>query len=136
MYISNKDELYTFDEFEILKTVVESKSDSSDSILIQKIISLQKSLEEKKDSMAIFFMPQNTFAVFSIFQGSSSLEGFTLLELQRLYNLLLLVTDDELKEFCTQKQHMENKLKVLIDFIKQGNEVYPMLTPADYLMNV
>ena len=71
--IIKKEEAYTYDELALLEENFlpmiqdEGQREAAGGI----IRSLKLSLENQKNSSAIFFMPQNTFNIFSLIQGDN-----------------------------------------------------------------
>ena len=128
--IIKKEEAYTYDELawleeKLLPLIADKTQQSSVSGILK---SLKKSLENHKSSMAIFFMPQNTFNIFSLIQGDNSICKLQKEDIQALYNAF-----DLLKECSSQPiyTHLHKKLEVLNTFLQQGNNVTPTAITAD-----
>ena len=89
--IIKKDEAYTYDELEMIEesllplVVDEDQREAAGDILR----SLKASLENQKASAAVFFMPQNTFNIFSLIQGDNSICKIAKENIEALY------TDEE-----------------------------------------
>ncbi|MDY2825095.1 MAG: hypothetical protein SOT45_04850, partial [Treponema sp.] len=78
IFILKKPEVYSFDELSFIKKIVE-QSDSSSSEnkpVLEKLNKMLLSIEETKENTAVFFMPEATYAVFSIFQGETAICDF------------------------------------------------------------
>ena len=73
--IIQKEEAYTYDEVALLEEkllplIADEKEKQATGQILQ---SLKASLENQKTSAAIFFLPQNTFNIFSLIQGDNSI---------------------------------------------------------------
>ena len=131
--IIKKEEAYTFDELALLEekllplVVAEQKTEIGEVLK-----SLKASLENQKASMAIFFMPQNTFNIFSLIQGDNSICKITKENVQALYNAFDLFDEAEQPVYS----HLQKKLKVLKEYLEQGNAVTPTAITADNFTTV
>lgn len=127
MIISNKDELYTFDELNYVFGFIENPFPADKVFVAQKIQILLQSLQGNKEGLAIFFMPKSTFDVFSMF-GSNSVSCE--IELEDVKKMIELISDckNQEEEF---NQHVLKKLLVLKEFLQQGNKVYPVASASD-----
>lgn len=132
MLISEKDELYTFYELSYVRNLLiadEGKSENYE-ILSSKLEILQKKLNPNQKNMAIFFMPEQTFNVFSMLQGINFDVEITEKDLEKMISVVLKSEESSLKN------HILKKLKVLLEFIENGNKVFPFPTPTDNLKEV
>lgn len=128
--IIQKEEAYTYDELEwleekLLYLISDKKQKTSASRLLK---NLKASLENQKTSKAIFFMPQNTFNIFSMIQGDNSICKIQKEDIEALYKAF-----DFLKENIDQPiyTHLHKKLEVLNTYLQQGNNVTPTVITAD-----
>lgn len=132
MLISEKDELYTFYELSYVRNLLiadDGKSENHE-ILSSKLEILQKKLNPNQKNMAIFFMPEQTFNVFSMLQGINCDVEITEKDLEKMISVVLKSEESSLKN------HILKKLKVLLEFIENGNKVFPFPTPTDNLKEV
>ena len=123
--ITTKDEAYSYDELQLLeeKVLPLVKDSGQQNFLAQIFVSLKNKIEKHKDSMAIFFMPQNAFNIFSLFQGDNSICNI------QKENIEALITAFDLIEAKNQDKVYSNiykKIKVLNDYLQQGNSVSPI----------
>ena len=128
--IINKEEAYTYDELELIEEkLLPLVADEAQKVAAAQVLnSLKRSLENQKASMAIFFMPQNTFNIFSLIQGDNSICKITKENIEALYNAFALIDDWKSQPlFC----HLHKKLKLLNDYLEQGNAVTPTAITAD-----
>lgn len=130
MLISEKDELYTFYELSYVRNLLIADDGKSENyeILSSKLEILQKKLNP--NNMAIFFMPEQTFNVFSMLQGINCDVEITEKDLEKMISVVLKSEESSLKN------HILKKLKVLLEFIENGNKVFPFPTPTDNLKEV
>lgn len=130
LFILKKPEVYSFDELSFIKKIVE-QSDSSSSenkpVLekLNKMLLSLLSIEETKENTAVFFMPEATYAVFSIFQGETAICDFTQKDSQQIIDILNSENDNS-----EIKLHISKKLKILNDFFKDGNSAKPVPSQA------
>ena len=132
MLISEKDELYTFYELSYVKNLLIADDGKSENyeILSSKLEILQKKLNPNQNNMAIFFMPEQTFNVFSMLQGINCDVEITEKDLEKMISVVLKSEESSLKN------HILKKLKVLLEFIENENKVFPFPTPTDNLKEV
>lgn len=127
IFILKKPEVYSFDELSFIKKIVE-QSDSSPSenkAVLEKLNKMLLSIEETKENTAVFFMPEATYAVFSIFQGETAICDFTQKDSQQIIDILNSENDNS-----EIKLHISKKLKILNDFFKDGNSAKPVPSQA------
>lgn len=127
LFILKKPEVYSFDELSFIKKIVE-QSDSSSSenkAVLEKLNKMLLSIEETKENTAVFFMPEATYAVFSIFQGETSICDFAQKDSQQIIDILNSENDNSEIEL-----HILKKLKILNDFFKDGNSAKPVPSQA------
>ena len=127
--IIKKDEAYTYDELafieeRLLPLVTDEQKEATGEILL----SLKASLENQKTSAAVFFMPENTFNIFSLIQGDNSICKITKENIKALCKALNLADDLAGKPIFN---HLKKKLQVLNDYLQQGNAVCPTVIAAD-----
>lgn len=128
--IIKKEEAYTFDELALLEENFlpmiqdEGQREAAGGI----IRSLKLSLENQKNSSAIFFMPQNTFNIFSLIQGDNSICKITKENIEALYKAFDMIEDCESQPIYS---HLKKKLKTLNEYLEQGNDVTPTVIAAD-----
>lgn len=128
--IIKKEEAYTYDELDFLEekllplVVDQTQRNAAAEILS----SLKASLENQKSSMAVFFMPQNTFNIFSLIQGDNSICKVQKENIEVLYKAFDLIDDWEIK---TIYKHLHNKIKTLKEYLQQGNSVTPTAITVD-----
>ena len=123
LFILKKPEVYSFDELSFIKKIVE-QSDSSSSenkAVLEKLNKMLLSIEETKENTAVFFMPEATYAVFSIFQGETAICDFAQKDSQQIIDILNSENDNS-----EIKLHILKKLKILNDFFKDGNSAKPV----------
>ena len=127
IFILKKPEVYSFDELSFIKKIVE-QSDSSPSEnkpVLAKLNKMLLSIEETKENTAVFFMPEATYAVFSIFQGETAICDFAQKDSQQIIDILNSENDNS-----EIKLHISKKLKILNDFFKDGNSAKPVPSQA------
>lgn len=127
LFILKKLEVYSFDELSFIKKIVE-QSDSSPSEnkpVLEKLNKMLLSIEETKENTAVFFMPETTYAVFSIFQGETAICDFAQKDSQQIIDILNSENDNS-----EIKLHISKKLKILNDFFKDGNSAKPVPSQA------
>lgn len=146
MLISIKDELYTFDELNFLQNAI---SDGQNDSLPQKIQKLADSLKQNPKTQAIFFMPRQSYEIFSIFQNSAAVCDFSANDAeilaQKIHNFaknpeeLLKIANIDCKNpknAGTFVKSLYEKLSVLKNFLLEGNQVFPVVTVADNLSEI
>ena len=128
--IIKKEEAYTYDELDFLEEKllplvedIEQKPDINEFLHCLKV-----SLENQKTSSAVFFMPQDTFNIFSLIQGNNSICKINKENIKALYNAFDFVNDCEKH---TIYKHLKKKLQMLNDYLEQGNSVLPTVIAAD-----
>lgn len=128
-----KDELYTFDELVLIKQSLEKENQKSGNFADElKILGLlMEGTGNNPEKTAVFFMPLQTFNIFAMIQGDNSLCSIKTENLEKIFSVfqknekqLLNATEDEKSLIC-------KKLKVLLEFLRSGNEVKPVITPVD-----
>lgn len=127
--IIKKDEAYTYDELafieeSLLPLVTDEQKETAEKILF----SLKASLENQKTSAAVFFMPENTFNIFSLIQGDNSICKITKENIEALYKAFCVIDDWASRQIL---RHLQKKLKTLNDYLQQGNAVTPTVIAAD-----
>lgn len=127
--IINKDEAYSYDEISYLeKSILPLVTENQKASLSAVLKNLKDSVENHQDSMAVFFMPQETFEVFAMLQGDNSI--------CRLHNediaaLCLAFDSVEAKARDALYNHLQKKIKTLNDYLQQGKRVMPTAIQAD-----
>ncbi|MCR5062058.1 MAG: hypothetical protein K6A89_02115 [Treponema sp.] len=128
--IIKKEEAYTYDELDFLEEKllplvedIELKLSAGDFLR-----SLKESLENQKASSAVFFMPQETFNIFSLIQGDNSICKINKNSINALYKAFDFVDDFEKHPVYS---HLKKKLQMLDDYLEQGNSVSPTVIAAD-----
>lgn len=127
--IIKKDEAYTYDELafieeRLLPLVTDEQKEATGEILL----SLKASLENQKTSAAVFFMPENTFNIFSLIQGDNSICKISKENIEALCRAFDLADDLASKPIFS---HLKKKLQVLNEYLQQGNAVTPTVIAAD-----
>lgn len=127
IFILKKPEVYSFDELSFIKKIVEQSdySSSENKAVLEKLNKMLLSIEETKENTAVFFMPEATYAVFSIFQGETAICDFTQKDSQQIIDILNSENDNS-----EIKLHISKKLKILNDFFKDGNSAKPVPSQA------
>ena len=128
--IIKKEEAYTYDEVDFLKEkLLPLMKDEEEKISAGQLLNnLKASLENQKTSAAVFFMPQNTFNIFSLIQGDNSICKITKENIEALCKAFDLADDLAGKPIFN---HLKKKLQVLNDYLQQGNAVSPTVIAAD-----
>ena len=131
--IINKEEAYSYDELALLEEkILPLVADAQKAEAGEVLKSLKASLENQKNSMAIFFMPQNTFNIFSLIQGDNSICKIQKENIHALYNAFDLFDEAEQPVYA----HLHKKIKVLNEYLEQGNAVTPTAITADSFTKV
>lgn len=128
--IIKKDEAYTYDEVSFLEEkllpfLADEKQKRDAGAMLR---ALKLSLENQKNSSAVFFMPQNTFNIFSLIQGDNSICKITKENIEALYNTF------DFNDDCDNKpiyKHLYKKVQTLNEYLQQGNAVTPIVIAAD-----
>lgn len=128
--IIKKEEAYTYDELnlieeKLLPLVTDEGQKSSAGEVLR---ALKKSLENQKNSAAIFFMPQNTFNIFSLIQGDNSICKITRENIEALYKVFDLAGNQANQPVY---KHLQKKIQTLNNYLQQGNAVTPTVIAAD-----
>ncbi|MCR5284440.1 MAG: hypothetical protein K6D95_02480 [Treponema sp.] len=128
--IIKKEEAYTYDELnlieeKLLPLVADEGQKSAVGGLLQ---ALKESLENQKTSSAVFFMPQNTFNIFSLIQGDNSICKITKENIEALCKVFDLAGIQAEKPVY---KHLQKKLQTLNEYLQQGNMVTPTVIAAD-----
>ncbi len=128
--IIKKEEAYTYDEVNFLEEkVLPLIADEKQKRATGEVLSrLKASLECQKNSAAIFFMPQNTFNIFSLIQGDNSICKIEKENIEVLYSAFALISDCDNKPIY---KHLQNKVQTLNEYLQQGNAVTPTVIAAD-----
>ena len=114
---SKKNELYTADELCTIKTALSEATEKSAS-LIEKITKMQNSIKDKQ-KQALFFMPAQTYNLFSVFKNQNAICDISKNDIKAVISIL---------EKSSLPQRLMEKLNVLNDFLQQDNTVYPVVT--------
>lgn len=127
IFILKKPEVYSFDELSFIKKIVEQSdySSSENKAVLEKLNKMLLLIEETKENTAVFFMPEATYAVFSIFQGETAICDFAQKDSQQIIDILNSENDNS-----EIKLHISKKLKILNDFFKDGNSAKPVPSQA------
>ena len=128
--IIKKDEAYTYDELDFLeeRLLPHVAHDAQKISAAEVLHSLKASLANQKTSAAVFFMPKNTFNIFSLIQGDNSICKITKENIESLCKAFDLADDLASKPIFS---HLKKKLQVLNEYLQQGNEVTPTVIAAD-----
>ena len=130
--IIQKEEAYTYDEVALLeeKLLPLIADEKEKQAAGQVLHSLKASLENQKTSAAIFFMPQNTFNIFSLIQGDNSICKITKEDIEALYKAFDFLEESESCGLPVYN-HLKKKVQTLNEYLQQGNEVTPTVIAAD-----
>ena len=128
--IIKKEEAYTYDELNLIEeNLLPLMADEGERCAAGEVLrALKKSLENQKTSSAVFFMPQNTFNIFSLIQGDNSICKITKENIEALCKVF------DLADIQTEKpvyRHLQKKLETLNEYLQQGNSVTPTVIVAD-----
>ncbi len=128
--IIKKEEAYTYDELNLIeeKLLPLVKDEKERGAAGEVLRALKKSLENQKNSSAVFFMPQNTFNIFSLIRGDNSICKITRENIEALCKVVALLDDSEGQEIY---KHIQKKLETLNEYLQQGNMVTPTVIAAD-----
>lgn len=128
--IIKKEEAYTYDELNLIEEkllpLVSDKGQKSSAGEVLR--ALKKSLENQKNSAAIFFMPQNTFDIFSLIQGDNSICKITRENIEALCKVFDLAGNQANQPVY---RHIQKKVQTLNEYLQQGNAVTPTVISAD-----
>ena len=130
--IINKEEAYTYDELAFLEEkLLPLLKDEKQSRGMEKVLSsLKASLEHQRSSAAVFFMPQNTFNIFSLIQGDNSICKIAKEDIEALYKAFDFLEESESCGLPVYN-HLKKKVQTLNEYLQQGNEVTPTVIAAD-----
>ena len=128
--IIKKEEAYTYDELNLIEEkLLPLVSDEGQKSAAGEVLrALKKSLENQKNSAAIFFMPQNAFNIFSLIQGDNSICKITRENIEALYKVFDLAGNQASQPVY---KHLQKKIQTLNDYLQQGNAVTPTVIAAD-----
>ena len=128
--IIKKEEAYTYDELNLIEeNLLPLVSDEGQKSSAGEVLrALKKSLENQKNSAAIFFMPQNTFNIFSLIQGDNSICKITRENIEALCKVFDLAGNQASQPVY---KHLQKKIQTLNDYLQQGNAVTPTVIAAD-----
>ena len=127
--IIQKEEAYTYDELDGLEEMIlPLVNEEQKGALADVLRCLKASLENQKNFAAIFFMPQNTFNIFSLIQGDNSICKISKEDIEALYKAFSLIDDREDQPIF---KHLQKKVQVLNEYLGQGNAVTPTVIAAD-----
>lgn len=128
-YALKKPEVYSHDEIKFLKNCVDSQAEKADEYkaLQEKLYEMEKAICANRTDTAIFFMPQTTYDIFSIFQGQNSICNFLKEDAQLLMEALSAANQEENRKYV---EHVLQKVKILNDFLSAGNSVQPVPSAA------
>ena len=124
LYISEKEEAYTYDEILFIKDCNDKKH------LEKKLELLAKAVKDNKKTSAIFFMPKASYEISSLFQGDILICEIEKSDTQNLLDSL------KWKEASFIQRHVFGKLKTLLEYLQEGNSVYPVVIQADCLKKI
>lgn len=128
--IIKKEEAYTYDELNLIEEkVLPLVTDEGQKSAAGEVLrALKKSLENQKNSAAIFFMPQNTFDIFSLIQGDNSICKITRENIEALCKVFDLAGNQANQPVY---RHIQKKVQTLNEYLQQGNAVTPTVISAD-----
>lgn len=128
--IIKKEEAYTYDELNLIeeKLLPLVTDEGQKSAAGEVLRALKKSLENQKNSAAIFFMPQNAFNIFSLIQGDNSICKITRENIEALCKVFDLAGNQASQPVY---KHLQKKIQTLNDYLQQGNAVTPTVIAAD-----
>lgn len=128
--IIKKEEAYTYDELNLIeeKLLPLVTDEGQKSAAGEVLRALKKSLENQKNSAAIFFMPQNTFNIFSLIQGDNSICKITRENIEALCKVFDLAGNQANQPVY---RHIQKKVQTLNEYLQQGNAVTPTVISAD-----
>jgi len=124
LYISEKEEVYTYDEILFIKNC------NNEERLEEKLELLAKAVKDNKKTSAIFFMPKASYEISSLFQGDILICEIEKSDIQNLLDSL------KCKEASFIQRHIFGKLKTLLEYLQEGNSVYPVVIQADCLKKI
>lgn len=136
-YILKKEEAYTFHEMCFVRDcLLKEKSESlqknpQDEKILENLNKLCDSLSEAVTTTAIFFMPKTTYDLFSSFQGQNAVCMVDVNDVESWYAGVEKTSDEISAEW---KKHLLPKISVLLNHLKNGNQVVPVVIQADNLL--
>lgn len=128
--IIKKEEAYTYDELNLIEEkLLPLVADEGERCAAGEVLrALKKSLENQKNSAAIFFMPQNAFNIFSLIQGDNSICKITRENIEALCKVFDLAGNQANQPVY---RHIQKKVQTLNEYLQQGNAVTPTVISAD-----
>ena len=127
--IIDKEEAYSYDEISFLEeNILPFVAETQKTSLSGLLNNLKESIVNHQDSMAVFFMPQETFEVFSMLQGDNSICNIHNEDIAALYLAFNSVNDSARNDLYN---HLQKKVKILNDYLQQGQKVMPTAIQAD-----
>lgn len=128
--IIKKEEAYSYDELAFLEEkllpLVEDKAQKEAAVEV--LQNLKLSLENQNETAAVFFMPQNTFNVFSLIQGGKTICSIDKENIESLNNAFNRIDACDSQPIYA---HLKNKLHILLEYLQAGNKVVPVVIAAD-----
>lgn len=124
LYISEKEEAYTYDEILFIKNC------NNEERLKEKLELLENAVKDNIKTSAIFFMPKASYEISSLFQGDILICEIDKSDIQNLLDSL------KCKEASFIQRHIFGKLKTLLEYLQEGNSVYPLVIQADCLKKI
>ncbi len=124
LYISEKEEVYTYDEILFIKNC------NNEERLEKKLELLENAVKDNKKTSAIFFMPKASYEISSLFQGDILICEIEESDIQNFFDSL------KYKEASFIQRHIFGKLKTLLEYLQEGNSVYPVVIQADCLKKI
>ncbi len=133
--IIKKEEAYTYDELNLIeeKLLPLVKDEKERGAAGEVLRALKESLENQKNSSAVFFMPQNTFNIFSLIQGDNSICKINKENIEALYKAFDLIDDCDRQPVFS---HLKKKLQTLYEYLQRGNAVTPTVIAADNFLTL
>lgn len=133
--IITKEEAYTYDELNLIEEkLLPLVADEGQRCAVGGLLrALKESLENQKSSSAVFFMPQNTFNIFSLIQGDNSICKINKENIEALYKAFDLIDDSDRQPVFS---HLKKKLQTLYEYLQRGNAVTPTVIAADNFLTI
>lgn len=122
--ICKKEEAYSYDELGFIKQTLQNEN-------CKKMNLMQNALAEDKENSAVFFMPKESFDIFSMLQGDSSICDFSLEDIEIILDSVKNYSGVLGKPQNDYKGTLISKLEVLKKFLSDGNQVKPIVIPVD-----
>lgn len=131
--LSKKKETYSFDELCFLEECMKNFSEKDEGFgqSQARLECMKNSVESKPQGMAVFFMPKNMFDMFALVQGDNSVCDFDLCDVENFVQAVEKYECSGEEKLSKIKSHVLEKVKVLLDFIRQGNGVKPVAIEVD-----